>query len=84
MPPKKCPADMIPLWSKNAINCEKIQPDDSKVTLANQKKAVQNTIDQDGCIPKPKGGGGGARMKELSEYYKKAEKTTGKKWNELY
>ena len=37
----------------------------------------------DGCIPKPKGGGGGARTKELGEYYREVQKKTGKKWKDI-
>jgi hypothetical protein len=71
------------LWSKTAKFCRQLQPDPAKVTLAIQRKATQMAID-DGCIPKPKGGGGGIHMKELSSYYKTAQKTTGKLFKDLY
>lgn len=71
------------LWSKTAKYCRQLQPDPTKVTIATQRKATQMAID-DGCIPKPKGGGGGLHMKKLSSYYKTAQKTTGKMFKNLY
>lgn len=80
---KKCSPEEMVLWSKTAKFCRQLQPDANKVTLTIQKKATQMAID-DGCIPKPKGGGGGAHMKELSTYYKAVQKKTGKQFKTLY
>lgn len=80
----KCDPNMMPSWMKNAKNCQSLEPNSNKVTLAQQKKAVSMTINNpDGCIPKPKGGGGGARTKELGEYYREVQKKTGKKWKDI-
>ena len=81
----KCEPDEMPSWVKIATYLEEIQPNPNKVTVANQRRAVALTIaDPKGCIPKPKGGGGGERLKRLSSLYQGAQKTTGTKFRSLW
>lgn len=79
----KCDPDEMPSWIKVAKNMMDIQPDSEKATVAQQKRAVETTINQPkGCVPRPKGGGG--RSKEYGEFYRAVEKKTGKKWKDLF
>ena len=81
----KCdPTEMLS-WVSVAKACELIQPDPSKITLAQLKKGVSTVFaGGEGCYPKPKGGNLGIRTKELSAYKREAEKKTGKKFKDLY
>ena len=81
---EKCEPDEMRSWVKEAEYCRELQPDPNKVTLTIQKQAVLKTIsDPKGCIPKPKGGGGGTRLRELGEYRRAVEKKTGKAFKSL-
>ena len=80
----KCEPDEMRSWVKEAEYCREIQPDPTKVTLANMKSAVSKTLnDPKGCVPKPKGGGGGIRLKELGEYRRAVEEKTKKRFKDL-
>ena len=80
----KCADDEIASWMKNAKNAFEMIPDASKATIASQKRVFEKTINEvKGCVPKPKGGGGGARTKELSAHYRAVQEKTGKKWKDL-
>jgi len=81
----KCSTDEMLSWIKLATECEKIQPDPTKLTLAQQRKGVSVVFAEgEGCIPKPKLVGGGAVVKAKGEYYRTAQKTTGKKFKDLW
>ena len=81
----KCSSDEMLSWIKVAKECEKIQKDPSKITLAQLKEGVKRVFaDGEGCYPKPKGGNLGIRTKELSVYKRTAEAKTGKKFKDLY
>jgi len=79
----KCNPDEMLSWVSCVKEAEKIQPDASRLTLAQQKSAVKTVFaDGEGCYTKPKPPVN--RTKEMSEYKKVAEKSTGKKFKELY
>lgn len=81
----RCDSSEMLSWVAVAKECEKIQPDPSKITLAQLKQSVKMVFAEgEGCYPKPKGGNLGIRTKELSEYKRTAEKKTGKKFKDLY
>ncbi len=80
----KCdPSEML-MWNRVASITRTLEPNPEKVTLAIQKRAVQQAIDGGFCIPKPKGGGGGEAMKSLGTYYRAVQKKTGKLYKTLY
>ncbi len=81
----KCePTEMLS-WMSVAKQCEALQPDPSKITLGQLKQAVKTVFAEgEGCYDKPKGGGGGARTKELSVYKRTAEKKIGKPFKSFY
>lgn len=81
---KTCPDDEMLMWNRVASFTRAIEPNPNKVTLAIQKRAVQQAIDGGYCIPKPKGGGGGQAMKDLGSYYRAVQKKTGKLFKTLY
>ncbi|MBA7559777.1 hypothetical protein ES708_01392 [subsurface metagenome] len=80
----KCsPTEMLS-WIAVAKECEKIQPDPSKITLAQLKEGVKVVFAEGaGCYDKPKGTLG-ERTKALSVYKREAEKKTGRKFKEFY
>ena len=81
----KCETTEMLSWMSVAKQAELIQSDPSKITLAQLKQAVKVVFAEgEGCYPKPKGGGGGQRTKELSVYKKTAEAKVGKQFKELY
>ncbi|MBA7539969.1 hypothetical protein ES705_32258 [subsurface metagenome] len=81
----KCDANEMLSWIAVAKACEGIQPDPSKITLAQLKKGVETVFaGGEGCYPKPKGVNLGVRTKELSAYKRRAETKTGKKFKDLY
>jgi hypothetical protein len=81
----KCATDEMLSWIAVAKECEKIQPDPSRISLAELKQGVKTVFAEGaGCYPKPKGGNLGIRTKELSEYKRTAEKKTGKKFKDFY
>lgn len=80
----KCEEDEMLSWFKIAQHGQKIQPDASKITVAQMKKAIDETLqDPKGCVTKPKGVGRGEMFKSASEWYRGAQTKTGKKWKEL-
>ncbi len=80
----KCNEDEIASWMKNAKNSMQMIPDASKATVASQKRVFEKTINEEkGCVPRPKGGGGGARTKELSVHYRAIQEKTGKAWKDF-
>lgn len=81
----KCNPDEMLSVMKIARESEKLQPDASKVTLAQVKEAIKTTFaDGEGCYPKPSGRAIGERAKELGAYKRTAEKKIGKKFKDLY
>ena len=81
----RCDPDEMLSVMKIARESEKIQPDASKVTLAQVTEAVKTVFDEGkGCYKKPTGRAIGERAKALGEYKRTAEKTIGKKFKELY
>lgn len=81
----KCSPDEMLSWIKVAKECERIQPDPSKITLVQLKQGVKNVFAEgEGCYPKPKGGNLGERTKALSVYKREAEKKTGKMFKDFY
>lgn len=81
----KCDSSEMLSWISVAKACEGIQPDPSKITLAQLKSAVKTVFaGGEGCYEKPKGANLGIRTKELSAYKRKAEAKTGKKFKDLY
>lgn len=81
----KCDPNEMLSWISVAKECEKIQSDPSKITLAQLKEGVKRVFaGGEGCYPKPKGANLGVRTKELSTYKRKAEAKTGRKFKDLY
>lgn len=81
----KCSSDEMLSWIAVARECEKIQPDPSKITLAQLKQGVKTVFaGGEGCYSKPKGGRIGERAKALSTYKKTAEAKTGRKFKDFY
>lgn len=82
---KKCKAGEMLSWVRLATECEKIQPDASKLTLTQQRKVVAQVFaGGEGCIPAPKGRIGGEVIKAKSEYYRTAQKSTGTRFKDLW
>ncbi len=81
----KCGNTEMLSWMSVAKQAELLEPDPSKITLAQLKSAVKTVFAEgEGCYPKPKGGGGGQRTKDLSAYKRTAEAKLGKQFKELY
>lgn len=81
----KCAPDEMLSWISVAKECEKIQKDPSKITLAQLKKGVKMVFAEgEGCYVKPKGRKIGERARELGAYKKTAEAKTGRKFKEFY
>ena len=81
----KCSPDEMLSWIAVAKEYERIQPDPSKITIAQLRKGVDTVFaGGEGCYPKPKGRNLGLRTKALSEYKRTAEAKTGKKFKDLY
>lgn len=81
----KCDPNEMLSWIAVAKACEGIQPDPSKITLAQLKQGVKTVFaGGEGCYEKPKGRGLGLRTKELSVYKREAERKTGRKFKDLY
>lgn len=80
----KCEEDEMVSWAVTAKHGEKIEPDGTKVTLAQQKKARDLALnDQKGCVPKPKGRAIAEITKRRSKWYRNVEEATGTKFKDL-
>jgi len=80
----KCGEDEMVSWSVTAKHGEKIQPDGTKMTLAQQKKARGMALnDPKGCVPKPKGRAIAEITKRRSKWYRDTEEATGTKFKDL-